>query len=115
MYAISQADMAKFKKLYSAPISGTKAEVSAVGMSLGSYHIVNLTSSLNYVQVFDALAANVTVGTTVPLLSLPLPASGGATLYLGGLDLCSGLTLACTTTATGASTSDAFIVLTYKL
>ena len=107
--------MAKYKKLYSAAITGTKVEVTAVGLSLGGYHMVNLTASLNYVQVFDSLAANVTVGTTVPLLSLPLPASGGATLYLGGLDLCVGLTLACTTTATGSSTSDAFVVLTYKL
>ena len=106
--------MAKHRRLFSAAVSGTKVEIAASGVCLGGYHIVNLTAALNYVQVFNLPAADVTVGTTVPTLSLPLPASGEATLYLGGLDF-DALTIACTTTATGAATSDAFVMLTLKL
>lgn len=34
-------------------------------------------AAVAYVQFFDALAANVTLGTTVPKFVLPLPAGGG--------------------------------------
>ncbi len=107
--------MSKVNKLFSAAVSGTKVELSATGLAIGGYHIVNLTASLNYIQVFNKPAANVTVGSTVPYFSIPLPASGGATLYLGGLAMSNGLTIACTTTATGASTSDAFVLMTLTL
>ena len=106
--------MAKHRKLFSAAVNGTKVQVAVSGVSLGGYHIANLTAALAYIQVFNLPAADVTVGTTVPTLSLPLPASGGATLYLGGLDF-DALTLACTTGATNAVSSDAFVVLTLKL
>lgn len=101
-------------KLFSAPVSGTKVEVSATRVALNGYHIVNLTAALCYIQIFNALAANVTVGTTVPYVSIPLPASGGATLYLGGWNF-SALTIACTTDHNNAASADAFVVLSQAL
>jgi len=93
----------------------TAAQVSAVPIDIGSYHILNLTAAVAYIQVFYKLAANVTLGTTVADFHIPLPASGGATLNFGG----SGwrtrgpLTLASTTDTTGSTTAASFVSL-YK-
>lgn len=107
--------MSKVNKLYSAPVNGTKVEISATGLAIGGYHMVNLTGTLNYIQVFNLPAASVTVGTTVPFFSIPLPANGGATLYLSGLAMSRGLTIACTTDYNNATTSDAFVLMTLTL
>lgn len=104
--------MSKRRKLFSSTVTGTKIEVSAVGISLGVYHLVNLTATLNYIQMFNSPAAGVTVGTTVPHLSIPLPGDGGATLPLDGLFFSNGLTIACTTDHNNSTTSSAFVVLT---
>lgn len=98
--------------MYSASVTGTKAQVSAVPVNIGAYHILNNAAAISYVQCFYALAADVTVGTTVPNVVIPLPASGGATLNFEGGWLTRGpLTLAVTTTRTGSTTATADVVL----
>jgi hypothetical protein len=102
-----------YDSLYSAAVTGTKAEVSAVPVDIGGYHILNNAAAISYVQVFYKLAADVTVGTTAPDFVIPLPASGGATINFAGKGWRTRgpLTLACTTTRTGSSTATADVCL----
>jgi hypothetical protein len=56
-----------------------------------------------YIQVFDS--ASPTVGTTTPVLSIPIAAggTGGFTLSLAGVQFANAITVAATTTATGST------------
>lgn len=98
---------------FSASVTGTKVQVSAVPLDIGAYHILNNAAAISYIQCFYALAADVSVGTTVANFVIPLPASGGATLDLSGEGWRTRgpLTLACTTTRTGSSTATADVCL----
>lgn len=102
-----------FDTFYSASVTGTKAQVSAVPVDIGAYHILNNAAAISYVQVFYKLATDVTVGTTVADAVIPLPASGGATLNFEGKGWRTRgpLTLAVTTTRTGSSTATADVLL----
>ena len=46
------------------------------GFNIRGFNIINPNSSDVYVKFYDALAANVTVGTTTPILTLLVPANG---------------------------------------
>lgn len=102
-----------FDTFYSASVTGTKAEVSAVPVDIGAYHLLNNAAAITYVQVFYKLAADVTVGTTVADVVIPLPVSGGATLNFEGQGWRTRgpLTLAATTTRTGSTTATIDVVL----
>lgn len=52
--------------------NGTNGKAGVVKIIL-----TNNQGAVAWVQIFDALAANVTIGTTVPLLSVPLAATVG--------------------------------------
>lgn len=71
----------------------------------GGYFIYNPNSSVAYVQVYDAAAvADVTVGTTPPILRFGIPATAGANLELKrGRNITNGIVIAATTTPTGSS------------
>lgn len=81
-------------------LTTTVMVVAASTATLTWYHCVNPNTAIAYVQIFDT-NATVTLGTTLPTISLPLPASGGAAV--GGLLLrfTDGVRVAATTTATG--------------
>jgi hypothetical protein len=82
--------------------------VKAGQCKITGYHLLNNTAAVAFLQVFDAAAAaDVTLGTTVAVLSLGLPASGGAVSALGemGYQFTKGIVVAGTTTATGSSTA----------
>ena len=69
-----------------------------------------------YMQFFDALTADVTVGTTVPTFVLGLPAAGGIdSNYVLPKRFRTGMVVAVTATATGngAPGADAVVVLDY--
>lgn len=102
-----------FDTFYNASVTGTKAQVSAVPCAIGAYHLLNNAAAITYLQVFYKLAADVTVGTTVPDAVIPLPVSGGATLNFEGKGwLTRGpLTLAATTTRTGSTTATVDVTL----
>ncbi len=80
----------------------TTSPAQLFGLSLS-----NLTSIDAYFQVFDALAANVTVGTTTPNLIFLVPAGNGT--IAGGFDrdwpvglrFITGMSYAATTSPTG--------------
>lgn len=97
---------------YSAAVTGTKAQVSAVPVNIGAYQLLNNAAAPTYLQVFYKLAADVTVGTTAADVVIPLPTSGGATLFFDDGWLTRGpLTLAATTTRTGSTTATVDVVL----
>lgn len=66
-------------------------------------HAMNLASSVLYLKLYNAAAADVTVGTTVPDLTFPLPTQGdtngaGFTLSIpNGIEFDTGITVAATT------------------
>jgi hypothetical protein len=71
--------------------------------ALGAYHCLNPNATAAYVQIFDTNGA-VTLGSTVPVLSLGLPASDGGNLeWTQGIHFANGIKVAATTTATGST------------
>lgn len=76
----------------------------------------NSGAAASYIQFFDALSANVTVGTTVPKFSIPLPITGGySDVYSLPEGFRTGIVIAVTATATGAGAPNAgaLVKLTY--
>lgn len=59
-------------------LTNTKVVVKASAGVLGGYAIFNPNTAVMYVQVWDALTASVTVGTTSPTYVLPVPAMSTA-------------------------------------
>ena len=88
------------------PYSATAQKATATLVKSGrwklkGYHMINLDTTNNFVQFFDAAAASaVTVGTTTPTFVLGLPASGGA-VKVSDLVFTNGIVIAAATTATG--------------
>ena len=71
-------------------------------------HVTNSNTDEEYIQLFDSLAADVTVGTTTPVLTFLVPAGSAAEpsafeQFWGehGIYFEKGISYACTTTATG--------------
>ncbi len=97
-------------------VSQTKASVVAAPVLLFNILAYNSGASVSYLQFFDALEANVTVGTTTPSFVIPLPATGG---YDAELQLPegfrTGIVIACTATSTGsgAPSANALVKLGY--
>lgn len=87
---------------YAAQTTTVQTVKGTVG-TLAGYMIYNPNSSVAYVQLFDvATATSVTLGTTVPDVILPIPATSGANILSDtGIAFANGIKLACTTTATG--------------
>lgn len=91
----------------------TTVSIAINATRLGGYFLGNTANAaVSYLQIFDANATSaVTLGTTTPVLSLPLPANGSANLDLGdGIKFNNGIVIAFTTTRAGntgpASTCD---------
>jgi len=89
-------------------LNGLTTTVTAVKTSqqalLGTVYCYNPNSSVAYIQLFDvATAAGVTLATTVPKLSLGIPATtaSGTGPTAVGITFYNGLQAAVTTTATG--------------
>jgi hypothetical protein len=90
-------------------LSTTVVSVKNAAGELGSYHCVNQSGAVAYVQVFDApTAGSVTLGSTTPVLSFGLPAAsslpgGGNLEWSNGIHFANGIQVAATTTSTGSS------------
>ena len=87
-------------------LTATAVQVGATGArSLYAFDFLNSGASVAYIQIFDAVAANVTLGTTVPKLVKPVPAgySSWQESYSVGTQIAftNGITVAATTTPTG--------------
>jgi hypothetical protein len=86
-------------------LSSNKTQVKASTGQAGMLQCYNPNTNQMYVQIFGLPSASVTVGTTPPTLSIPIPPSGtgGWTLSNPGVNFASGITVAATTTATGST------------
>jgi len=84
---------------YDNDLDETKQEVKATAGQIYRIYAFNLASSVLYLQIFNLAAASVTVGTTVPLSSLPMtPSNGGFTFeFPMGWEFDTGITVAVTT------------------
>ncbi len=101
-----------YDSLFNAAVT-TAVQVSAVPVDIGAYHILNTTAAIAYIQVFYALAASVTLGTTVANFVIALPASGGATINFDGKGWRTRgpLTIASTTSPTNNTTASSYVAL----
>lgn len=87
----------------------TEDAVKASAGQLYWIHAMNLTAAVLYLQLYNAVTGSVTVGTTTPDLTFPIPTQGdtnGAGFVLAipnGIAFSTAITVACTTTVGGAS------------
>jgi hypothetical protein len=93
------------KTLYSnTALTNTKQQVKGSAASLYGWHIYNPNAAVTYVQIFNALSASVTVGTTAPDMVIGVPANSAVSLNDSlGLNFATGLTIAATTTFNGST------------
>lgn len=90
-------------------VDETEDQVKATGGQIYWLHAMNLTAAVLYLQVYNATAASVTVGTTTPDLTFPIPTQGdtngaGFTIAIpNGIAFSTAITIACTTTFDGSS------------
>ena len=84
-------------------VDESEDEVSSGPCNITWMMVVNTGAAVNYLKLYDATAANVTVGTTVPTLTIPLPAqadgNGGGFIFQlpHAIEFATALTIAATT------------------
>lgn len=92
---------------------------SSAGQVFGWY-IYNNSSAVTYVKFYNATAASVTVGTTTPVMTVPIPASAGANVeFTNGIEFDTAITVAATgavgdSDTTAPATNDLIINVLYK-
>ncbi len=90
-------------------VDETEDQVKGTAGQIYWIHGMNMTAAVLYLHVYNATAANVTVGTTTPDLTFPLATQGdtngaGFTLDIpNGIELDTAITIACTTGLTGST------------
>lgn len=88
----------------------TEEEIKASAGKIFWIHCVNMTATAKYLKFYNATAANVTVGTTTPVLTMVIPSNGGTTgagftIHFGDAGL--GFSTAiCAAVTTGAADND---------
>jgi hypothetical protein len=79
-------------------LTATKQEIKSSGGQVFGYYIFNAHTATQYVKLYNAAAANVTVGTTTPWMTIPIPAGAAANLLgVAGIAFATGITIAATT------------------
>jgi len=92
----------------STALSNTAIAVKGSAGRIYGWHVYNPNSSSAFVQIYDATAASVTVGTTTPLITLALPSTATGTIGIDGLfdvpiTCATAISIAATTTITGGT------------
>jgi hypothetical protein len=89
---------------YNLDVDETEDQIKATAGKLFWLHAINLANAKRYLKFYNATAANVTVGTTTPVLTLALPTMGdtngaGFTINFGamGVQFDTAITVAATT------------------
>jgi hypothetical protein len=86
-------------------IDETEDEIKGTAATLYGWYLYNDGASEVYVKFYNATAANVTVGSTTPLITLGIPAGSGANVFSDiGIAFGTALTVAATTGAAVADT-----------
>lgn len=65
-------------------IDETEDEIKATAGKVGGWVLTNLHTATVFVKFYNATAANVTVGSTAPTVTVAVPASTGIVMPLGG-------------------------------
>ena len=98
----------------------TEEEAKGSAGQVFGWYIYNKAAAVTYVKFYNATAANVTVGTTTPVMTIPIPATAGANVeFTNGIAFDTAITVAATTGVadndTGAPTANDLIInLLYK-
>lgn len=89
----------------------TEDEIKATAGKLGWIHVINRSTGVRYIKFYNATAANVTVGSTTPVLSFPVPTmadtnGAGFNINFGdaGVQFDTAITVAATTGVADADT-----------
>ena len=83
----------------------SEEEVKSTGGTVYGYFIANLASAARFVKFYNATAANVTVGTTAPVLTIPLGAGEKANVSCPqGIGFATAICVAATTALADADT-----------
>jgi hypothetical protein len=93
----------------------TEEEVKATAGQVFGWYIFNAAATTHYVKFYNATTANVTVGTTTPVLTIPVPAGSAANVFTDtGIAFGTAITVAATTGVadndTGAPAANAVVV-----
>jgi hypothetical protein len=93
----------------------TEEEVKATAGQVFGWYIFNAAATTHYVKFYNATTANVTVGTTTPVLTIPVPAGSAANVFTEtGIAFGTAITAAATTGVadndTGAPAANAVVV-----
>ena len=94
-------------------LSSTPQQVKASGATLLGWNFINSNTVTVYVKLYDALLANVTVGTTTPVKTIAIPPGDGTNpgifyMAIQGYPqelITTGLTIACVTGLADSSTA----------
>ena len=98
----------------------TEEEVKGTAGQLFGWYLYNAAASVRYLKFYNATAANVTVGTTTPVLTIPVAAGAAANVeFSNGIAFGTAITAAATTgladNDTGAPGANEFIInILYK-
>lgn len=101
-------------------IDETEEDVKTSAGNVYGYYFGNVVASIRYLKFYNATAANVTVGSTTPVLTFPLPASSsGHIAFPYPISFGTAITVACTTGVADADTgapgaNDVIINVFYK-
>ena len=84
-------------------VDESEDQVKATAGQIYWIHAINLSAAVLYLKIYNATAANVTVGTTVPDLTIPIPSNGGTDgagfviSIASGIEFDTAITIAATT------------------
>lgn len=83
----------------------TEEEIKATAGQLFGWYIFNAAATTRYVKLYNATAASVTVGSTTPVLTIPVPAGAAANVFSEvGIAFSTAITAAATTGVADADT-----------
>lgn len=84
----------------------TEEDVKTSAGQLYGWFIYNAGAAVVYVKIYNATAANVTVGSTTPVLTIPIPAASAANVeFTNGIEFTTAITIAATTGVGDADTT----------
>jgi hypothetical protein len=119
-HAISAATAGGCSPYQSLDLDETEEEVKATAGQVYGYSFYNNAASNRYLKFYNATAANTTVGTTTPVMTLVLPnGAAGHISFSAAVEFTTAITIAATTglanNDTGApSANDVVVTVFYK-
>lgn len=103
-------DSIRGKNVFNA-VADTVIDVSKSPISIGGVVISNLAIATGWLQMFDALAADVVLGTTKPAIAISCPATSSVEEALWDVKFDTALSIAVTTSPINAVAGSANITL----